>query len=82
MGFPGEKWYRADGTGVIVYIAFWPSGDGVRIAQDVSDPSLWGIYFSNAYNPFIQSKKKLDLLVVRCIAFEWTKHLTGENNGN
>lgn len=82
MGFPDEKWYRADGTGAVVYIAFWPSGDGVRITQDVSDPSLWEIYYNNINHPTPQFEKRLDLLSVRCIAVEWTKHLTGENNGN
>jgi len=82
MGFPDEKWYRADGTGVVIYIAFWPSGDGVRIAQDLSDPSLWEIYFGNVNRSPARTEKRLDLLSVRCIAVEWTKHLTGENNGN
>lgn len=82
MGFPGEKWYLSAGTGAVIYIAFWPSGDGVRIAQDVSDPSLWEIYFGSANRPSVRAEKRLDLLSVRCIAVEWTKHLTGENNGN
>lgn len=82
MGFPGERWYRSAGTGAVIYIAFWPSGDGVRIAQDVSDPSLWEIYFGNVNRQPSRAEKRLDLLSVRCIAFEWTKHLTGENNGN
>lgn len=86
MDFPGEKWYRADGTGVIVYIAFWPSGDGIgiriRITQDVSDPSLWEIYCGSVNRQPSRFEKRLDLLSVRCIAVEWMKHLTGENNGN
>ena len=82
MGFPDEKWYRADGTGAVVYIAFWSSGDGVRITQDVSDPSLWEIYCGSVNRPASRFEKRLDLLSVRCIAVEWMKHLTGENNGN
>ena len=82
MGFPGERWYRSAGTGAVIYIAFWPSGDGVRITQDVSDPSLWEIYFESANRPSVRAEKRLDLLSIRCIAVEWTKHLTGENNGN
>ena len=84
MGFPDEKWGRAVVTGAVVYIAFWPSGDGVRIAQDVSDPSLWEIYCGSVNRRVVTSRfeKRLDLLSVRCIAVEWTKHLTGENNGN
>lgn len=82
MGFPGERWYRSAGTGVVVYIAFWPSGDGVRITQDVNDPSLWEIYFGNANRSPVRTEKNLDLLIVRCIAYDWTKHLTTTETNN
>ena len=95
MGFPNEKWRRRMTDGALIYTARWPCGSAVRISQEAD---LWDIVLvEHDYNVkmireayqegspmphILKQEKNLDLLVVRCIAFEWTKHLTGENNGN
>ena len=99
MGFPNEKWARRTSDGVIVFQAHWPCRSDVRIIGPF-EGDTWNITFvDHEYNVklvreanltnrpmpnVIKQEKNLDLLVVRCIAFEWTKHLTTTetNNGN
>ena len=90
LGFPNERWVRITTNGTIVYIAHWSCGSAVRINQEAAE--LWSIAFTdhdynmglmraareaNAPIPnVLKQEKNLDLLVVRCIAYDWTKHLT------
>lgn len=95
LGFPNERWARSMTDGAIVYIARWPCGSAVRITQEAD---LWNIALvDHDYNVRIvreayqqgspmpnvlKQEKNLDLLVVRCIAYDWTKHLTTTETKN
>lgn len=84
MDFPKERWAYDGDVDEIVYMANWPSGNTIR----VSGNSVRGLYSIRAMGPATEFKetgmpvaiwreeKNLDLLSVRCLAIEWTKHFT------
>lgn len=95
MGFPNEKWARRMTDGALIYMAHWPCGSAVRISQEAD---LWKIalvdhdynvklvreaHQTNSPMPnVLKQEKNLDLLAVRCVAYEWTKHLTTTETNN
>ena len=95
MGFPNEKWARRMTDGALIYMAHWPCGSAVRISQEAD---LWNIALvdyelnremvraaclPNMPMPnVLKQEKNLDLLIVRCIAYDWTKHLTTTETNN
>ena len=98
MGFPNEKWARRTSDGVIVFQAHWPCRSDVRIIGPF-EGDTWEIVFVDTpanlewlraggpagLKEVLRHEKGHDLLSIRCIAIEWTKHLptnTGDRNDN
>ena len=98
MGFPNEKWARHTNNSAIIFQAHWPCRSAVRIIGPFEDDT-WEIAFVD--NPanrerlraggpatlkeVLRHERGHDLLSIRCIAIEWTKHLptnTGDRNDN
>jgi len=98
MGFPNEKWARRTSDGAIVFQAHWPCRSDVRIIGPF-EGDTWEIVFVDTPanlarfrakgldgpKEILQQEKGHDLLSIRCITIEWTKHLstnTGDRNDN
>ena len=98
LGFPQEKWARRETDGAVVYTAHWPCRSAVWIIGPF-EGDTWEIAFVDnpanlerlrAEGPaglkeVLRHEKGHDLLSIRCIAIEWTKHLstnTGDQNDN
>lgn len=80
MDFPNEKWARRDIDGMIIYYAHWPCRSAIRILGPFND-GTWEINFVDhpanfAIINMVRREHSLDILSVRCVAIEWTKHLT------
>lgn len=98
MGFPNEKWARHTSDGVIVFRAHWPCRSVVRIIGPFEGDTWEIVFVDNSTNlarlraagpaglkEVLRHEKGHDLLSIRCIAIEWTKHLstnTGDRNDN
>lgn len=93
-----KKWARRTNDGAIVFQAHWSDRSAVRIIGPFGGDT-WEIVFVDnpaklerlrAEGPaglkeVLRHEKGHDLLSIRCIAIEWTKHLptnTGDRNDN
>lgn len=90
MGFPEERWARRDIDGMIIYYAHWPCRSAIRILGPFND-GTWEINFVDhpanlaiiktddpklrLPSDMVRREHSLDILSVRCVAIEWTKHL-------
>ena len=90
LDFPDERWAYAENADEVIYTANWSDGSGIRISGHAVR-GLWtikcvdhpnnlttGAFDSKAFsmNTIVREEKNLDLLSVRCLAIEWTKHFT------